>query len=826
MVRPVKYTSLFLMAALVTGCAGGKESEEPSSPTTSAVDPSSDDDGDGVPAAADRCPEGSLSKWVGQDGCSESQDGDGDGLPTDQDLCPGTAKGDTVDGNGCSEAQKSAAGGAGGSAGSAGSAGASGSEYAAAAKDWEPSKDGITENNGFATFVLDPKGKVPAVLRTLAKNVKKLSDGFELNGSVMIEAPGNQHVTLAEGKLMLKYDAAKGEGLQSFEGTARLPFPNIGFMDGVQVNDLVYCSVGWELGKDIQNVDAPLKDERKYFYFTFSAGLDAQIGSMSVSTAVNQSATMTLDPTDPAFFLRASLGGLMGPVDEASVGFSIGGHLPFTPENTWGIDSTAASFDGHLWIGGKLNLSFAKIPLAIGGNTVVDFDPNDDGKTLFQGATDGINYGSNSQVDVSLDAKLLSFEIPIAKATTVAHVGQDGAWAMYSGNITQGNGWMPDMVPVKQTGDWKVAGLASSKLEESYFKAEGSLNLDATKLGQWTGLDLDNLAMATASFDIDKNGVLIKGKASGKLSPVVGLSGDLDAVGFFNGDPSGWYVTLDGQLAVKSIDLGANAHMKLDKNGMFVSGQMTTPISLIEMSGSITKAGVDLSGNAEIEIPIVAGKEIVQWVTDAAVCGYETVTDAAVCGYQTVTDGAKCGTKIVTDAAKCGTKTVTDAAVCGSQYVTSGAICGYTTVTSAAQCGVSYFSDAAHCGWDCVSSLFSSCSCSAPKTCQVATSCWTAKTCTVAATCSIANTCSVPASCQKVKSCEKKVVIPDYDYGTVKGKATVKIGNSGLHGDVTGQYCTTTGSCTTVASGSVKMTSAGPEACVNVAGLGEFCGKI
>lgn len=822
MVRPVAYTSLILMAALVTGCAGGNETERSNDPVPGAVDPGSDDDGDGVVAAHDRCPEASTSKWTGADGCAESQDGDADGLPTDRDLCPGTPKGESVDGNGCSESQKSGASASGGG-GTGGSASAA--EYASAAKDWEAAKDGLVEDNGFATFVLDPKGKVPAVLRTLAKNVKKLSSGFELSGSVMIEVPGNQNVTLAEGKLKLEYDAAKGEGLQSFEGTARLPFPALGFMDGVQLNDLVYCSVGWELGKDIQNVDAPLKDERKYFYFTFSAGLDAQIGSMSISTPVNQSATMTLDPTDPAFFLRASLGGLMGPVDEASVGISIGGHLPFTPQNTWGIDASKASFDGHMWIGGKLNLNFAKIPLAIGGNTVVDFDPNDDGKTMFQGATDGINYGSNSQIDVSLDAKLLSFEIPVAKATTVAHVGQDGAWAMYSGSISAGNAWLSQL-PIKNSAELKVAGLASSKLDESYFKAQGDMSLDAGKLGEWTGLDLDDLAMATATLEIDENGVLIQGKATTSISPVIGLSGSLDALGYFNGDPNGWYVTLDGQLAVKGIDLGADAHMKLDKSGMFVSGKMTTPISLIEMSGSITKAGVDLTGHAEVEIPIVAGKEIVQWVTDAAVCGYETVTDAAVCGYQTVTDGAKCGTKMVTDAALCGTKTVTDAAVCGSQYVTSGAVCGYQTVTSATLCGVDYFSDALHCGWDCVSSAFSSCSCSFPKTCQVATSCWTAKTCTVAASCTIANTCSVPASCQKVKTCEKKLVVPNFDYGTFKGQVTLKIGNSGLYGDASGQYCTSAGSCTTLASGTVKMTSAGPEACVSIAGLGEFCGKI
>lgn len=833
MVRPHTYSSLVLLAALATACSGGVGSSSNASkdPTAAgAEDPHSDSDGDGVIAADDHCPGTSTdkSKWADSQGCSESQDGDNDGLSTDEDLCPNTPAGEQVDGNGCSDSQKAAAGNGSGGAGGAsvGAGGASaGGGGSKSLKDWQPSDDGKAAANGFVTFVLDPKGPVPAVLKTLEKNVTKLANGFELSGTIMVDAPNNEHITLAEAKVKLGYDSTKGEGLQSFEGTVRVPFPGSGFMQGVKVDDLVYASVGYQRGKDIQNVDAPLKDERKYFYFTFSAGLSASIGDMSISAAGGQSVTMTLDPSDPSFFLRASLAGFMGPVDDASVGFSLGGHLPFTPENTWGLDASKATFDGHMWIGGKLNLNFAKLPIAIGGNTVVDFDPNDDGKTMFQGATDGATYGSNAEIDVSVDAKVFSIELPIAKATTVAHVGQDGAWAMYSGKLQGGNAWMPQQyVPIKYTAELKVAGYASSDIEQSYFSAEGEMSLNAQKLGEWTGLNLSELAMVQASLHADRKGVLLTGKAATTLSPGLGLNGDVDAEAFFNGNPNDWYVTLDGQLAVKGIDLSANAHAKLNKDGLFVSGKMSTPISLIEMSGNITSAGVDLTGHAEVEIPIVAGKEVAQWVTDKAVCGAEVITDAAVCGYQTVTSGAQCGVKAVTSVAQCGSKTVTSAAQCGTQYVTSGAVCGYKTVTSAAQCGVNYFSDLAHCGWQCVST--GNCSCSAPKTCQVAASCNAPKTCSVAATCNVPNTCSVPGSCEKVKTCEQKLIVPDFDYGTFKGSVTVKIGNSGLYGNASGQYCPKSGSCTTIGSGTVKATSGGPEACVTIAGLGEFCAKI
>jgi hypothetical protein len=797
MARSSLFTSLVLITSLVSGCSGGGAVDEVGTADAGQADPRAKDE--------------------------PQSDSDTDGLPADQDLCPGTADGARVDGNGCSLEQRETESNqgtpaAGGETDTNGETGAQHGE----GSGQRPS-DGEVATNGFAVFTLDPEGAVPVTFRTLASNVQKLEHGFALAGTVMIDAPNHEHVTLLEAKVSLEYDDAKGAGLQSFNGSARLPFPSLGFMKDTKVSDPVYAAVGFDSGKNLKQVDAPLKDDRKYLYFTFSAGFEAKLGEMTVSGPANQSVTMTLDVSDPAFFLRASLGGLMGPVDEASVGFSIGGHLPFTPENTWGIAEDAASFDGHIWLGGKVNLNDLKLPVAIGGNTVVDVDPNDDGETLFTDPANGFQFGSNSELDVSIEAGLISFEVPIAQSTIVGRAGSDEAWGLYSGKIKAGNGWMPADVPLRNDAQLRVAGHASTHLEETYLQAEGDLTLDAGKLGDWTGIDLNDLALAKATLDVDKDGVLVTGTASAAFSPYLGLQGNVDAVGYFNGHPQGWYVTLDGRLLVSGIDLSADAHARLDQSGMLVSGKFQTPISLIDMSGSISRAGVDVQGHAEITIPIVAGKEIAQWVTDAAVCGYETVTDAAVCGSETVTDGAKCGYNYVKDGALCGTEYVKDGAQCGTSYVQSGAECGYQYVQSAAECGVSVFSDIAHCGWDCVSSLFSSCSCSVAKSCNVANKCNVPNTCKVDASCNVPNTCSVPKSCQKVKSCETKVTVPDFDYGSFKGVVNVKIGSSGLEGAVEGDYCATGSTCTTLAGGRVEISSGKPEACVDVAGLGEFC---
>ncbi len=818
MARSSLHTSLVLLVAVLAGCGSAGHSSTEIAGQAGIADPN---------AAA-----------------QPSSDSDSDGVPADQDLCPNTPAGTPVDGNGCSAAQRAAnsvtpggaqsgqpgasAGSANANAGSAnaGSAGVGvgGATSASANAAAVAVADGSVAPNGFAVFVLDPQGAVPVTLRTLASNVENLANGgFSLTGTVLIDAPNNAHITLAEAKLQLNYDASKGEGLQSFDGSVRLPIPNLGFMQGVSVDNAVYASVGYDLGSNITNVDAPIEADRKYLYFTFSAGFTATVGQMTVSAANNQSVTMTLDPSDPSFFLKASLGGLMGPVDEASVGFSIGGHLPFTPTNTWGIDESAATFDGHLWIGGKVDLNDLKIPVAIGGNTVVNLDPNGDGKTFFTDPAGGFQFGSNSELDVSISAGVIGLEIPVAQSTIVGSITGSSGAAYYSGVATAGNGWMPAAVPLKNTAQLKVAGHASTDITDTYLKAQGDLSLDASKLGQWTGLNLTDLAMAQATLNADKDGLTVTGVASTSISPYLGLQGNLATVGFFDGNPADWYVTLDGQFAVSGVQLSTDAHARLDQTGLALSGTFKTPISSVAMLGSITAAGVDVEGTATVTIPIVGGKQIVQQVTDAAVCGYETVTDAAVCGTQTVSDGAVCGYDTVKDATLCGTTVVQDAVQCGTSTVQDAVQCGTSTIQSAAECGISTFSDIAHCGISCVSSFFSSCSCSVANSCNVANTCSVANKCNVPATCNIAKTCDVPKSCQKVGTCDEHVTVPDFNYGSFTGSVSVKIGNSGLTGSVDGQYCPTGGTCVTLLGGRVTVSSGKPEACVTVDTVGEVC---
>src|SRR5437773_1254909 len=71
-----------------------------------------DDDKDGVKNADDKCPNTPAGTAVDATGCppaAKPADADGDGVPDSTDQCPATASGAAVDAGGCSAAQKAPA---------------------------------------------------------------------------------------------------------------------------------------------------------------------------------------------------------------------------------------------------------------------------------------------------------------------------------------------------------------------------------------------------------------------------------------------------------------------------------------------------------------------------------------------------------------------------------------------------------------------------------------------------------------------------------------------------------------------------------------------
>lgn len=813
------------LSAVATGCIAPGESRNPIDAADRSIgEKALNADVAAAIAAWHRAPIGSPARMspkpetgaLAIDGDLGRFDWDGDGVPKNLDLCPGTPAGQAVNARGCAAAQSDPVEIRREAAAAAEAAGA----------PLPLPADGQSAVEGFTNLVVDRASNNPLVFWVRDELITAIDNGFAVEGSLQLELPGGEMLTFAEASLI--FERAADGSIDTVHGTARLPFPAGGLVEGLEFADLAQVEVGYDYGRNLQDLEAPINDDQKYLFFSFSVGFEASAGPVSLSMPDGQSATIVLDPADPMIYFRGNLGGVsgLGPIEDMGIGLSWQGLIPFTPHLTFGMDDAdAAGFEGNVYLAGTVDIP--RLPLAVTGEIVADMDPNGEGRSLFDVAVDdmGFQYGSNGTLSLTADfLQFLSFDLELARSSMIYRVDGDGASAVFSGQISPDQSWMPSQVPLRASQAVQVAGKLSTDIADSYVRLHGNYTLDLSGLGALSGLDLSELFMADATVDIDQDGFHLVGVSNTSFAPGIGLNGEAQVEAFFGDNPDDWRVTIDGDLVIKGIDLGAQGHAEITSAGASVSGFFETPVGGVNLTGTLDRNGIALDGQANLSIPIVAGHEVAQRVTDAAVCGYETVTDAAICGSRIVTDAAICGSHYVVDGALCGVHAVTDAAVCGSHMVADGAVCGYDTVRDAAVCGTETVID-----WACQAacSIFG-CDCSSvqARSCQIPRSCNIANTCNVANGCNIASSCSVAATCDRIATCEQHVTVPEWNYGTVGGVANLHLSNSGLSVAVDADYCLTDGTCTAVGGGRLDLSSS-PRVCVQVPGLGqEFCAGI
>ncbi len=120
------------------------------------------------------------------------------------------------------------------------------------------------------------------------------------------------------GEALVTMLAAEGDDFGPFEtiiGSVRVPFPEIGFLAGISVDQTPMAAIGLEVGANI-DLGVPLLPEVRYLFFNFSGSFEASLGPVSFD-AGGPSATLILDPFDPFLFVGGSLGGLL-PDDDGS----------------------------------------------------------------------------------------------------------------------------------------------------------------------------------------------------------------------------------------------------------------------------------------------------------------------------------------------------------------------------------------------------------------------------------------------------------------------------------------------------------------------------
>ncbi|MFQ5514946.1 MAG: thrombospondin type 3 repeat-containing protein [Myxococcota bacterium] len=479
-------------------------------------------------------------------------------------------------------------------------------------------------------IVFDTPAQNVTVIPGLASDL-----GFDVNGDLTLRTPIGP-ITLAQVAMMFRRGANPFggllDGIETIRGTTELPFPEIGFLQGIQFDNLGEAEAGLDLGQNLF-LGVPLQPQLHYLFFRFATGLGASLGPVSFAVPIGASATMILNPLDPFIYLGGGgLGGLLpgggggnassfarslrasaqGSGEDFGFGISFSGLIPFQPETTFGIENQLFGFDGHLLINGVFPLG--TLPLEIDGLVVVDIDPDEDGDTPFDPAfvvSPDLELGGNGTLAVAIPflGDLFSFGFQLGTASMGMRVGQVENRAIFSGVLDPENplGFLPPNLPIPLTpsANLNVAGLISDvNLADSFLLAQGGFGLDLSGLGALLGINLSNLASSDALLFVNRDGFRLTGQTSTQLHALVGFSSAVDLDLFIASNGLDSSLLLSGSLMLAGQ--GIQGSIDLSSSGFFIDGMLALPVLVIDMSGQVTGAGLLLTGSATLGIPFEA----------------------------------------------------------------------------------------------------------------------------------------------------------------------------------------------------------------------------
>ncbi|QSA95847.1 hypothetical protein [Methylococcus sp. EFPC2] len=489
----------------------------------------------------------------------------------------------------------------------------------------------------------------PAIeLSVAASAITSSSTGYHLSGDVTIKSPQGD-IPLTNVDLLVTLDSSSAAGIASIQGTATLPFPKLGFLKNAGITQNATALIGMDSGANLANLGAHLNPDRNYLLFHFDQGLSGTVGPMKITAPGGHSATFVLDPSDPYFYIGGS--GFAGEGtfgvefceteedcaktgEDYGFGISLNGLIPFEADPALPFADELADMKGHLVLDGTIPLG--DLPLSISGTAVVNIDTDKDGVTFFDSPLGAGGIPTNALgIDTKLAAKgtldvsipfLKVFEtgIQLAEGTVLVNNSKFEKSVYFNGIQDVGSATLPIIpkyLPLTQETVLNVTGhflidttnfatpegrqQALESMKEGYLVASGNFGYDASNLGALAGVDLGNLAVASAQLTLDKHGFALAGQTTSRLPiPHVGFSGNVHVnLDIPADDINASALSLQGDLNVAGVPLGKSS-LKVDSRGAAIRGQIDAVLGKIDMSGSVTRSSVNLSGSTGVYIPL------------------------------------------------------------------------------------------------------------------------------------------------------------------------------------------------------------------------------
>jgi hypothetical protein len=509
-----------------------------------------DGDFDDVPDAWDPCPETPEGAELVTLGCALSQDEDRDGVPNRSDWCPFTDEAlaaTTV--AGCSPDQ---------------------------GQPWrDPYRDDVPE--GFEPIVIGapedggaggPDAR-PRLYYASTGVTNRDADGFDFDGTLLLDLGDNGYMLMPGSLIHFNSpEELAGEQAMSITGSVNLPVPAVGILQGLRVDPIASCTLGYALGDAEVFVSRglPVEADRGYLYVVCTSALSATLGQVRLTTPQNVDLLMALDPADPALFLRGDIDGMgaLSRVDDVAFGVSSTGRLSYEPAETWEVDDVATPFAGHMLIQGSVPietwLSTDVSSFSLDGSLIVDIDPEDNGLPSLNSAD--LAFGGNGALSMTLQLFSVKIRTHLGDASAGGLLGRTNTiWA--SGRVGPSDIVFPTVIPLAPVAEARVAVVVSDQPETSRLVAEGFFRFRGSELSLPLIPEMYDFEVA-GRLEMDHEGVRITGSVSADLHPWVQVSGGgVEIEIYLAWDRSLFYFDLSGELIVldqrvSTIHLGSD----------------------------------------------------------------------------------------------------------------------------------------------------------------------------------------------------------------------------------------------------------------------------
>ncbi|NOX31337.1 MAG: hypothetical protein GXP35_14995 [Actinobacteria bacterium] len=485
------------------------------------------------------------------------------------------------------------------------------------------------------------------------RGVEPIEDVVVVNDAGAGEAEGDLTISLGAGALTLtdanvavSQDSA-GDYTQVDSGTATLELPTVGVLSDTFIDRPLRGAIGMATGAELAHIGAHLSPEKLYLYadlgsqpfnlfldledtFEGAAGLPEQVSTVGLGG----SALFIADIEGDYFYLSVPCEAML-PTGQGSgsrtkqdnqyadddsslipnisldlssfdpggcgLGWSAAGAIPFTPLANERIVDFPDDFTAHLVIDGTIPVHPAA---SLDAETFYNFGP------------ESASIWANGELDIGVPMLKGAVEISLPAARgTFGMVASDDSFQLWvTANIGEGAQegelleLLTELSPIsgRLDLDGELHIIDDEVQSDSFFQLSGNLRLGLGPLEALSGGDLDDIANVEAIVRIDATGVAINGSA--RLSPV----SILDVVGTAQvellvpfADPAESFFTMEGQLEIGLVDLGVQAALRIDKNGVVARGDLALgSMAAIAIEGKAGPDGFQLTGSAEATLPI------------------------------------------------------------------------------------------------------------------------------------------------------------------------------------------------------------------------------